>query len=457
MTKIGEHAVVLGASMGGLSAARVLAEHFETVTVVERDVLPHSSANRRGVPQGRHGHAILGRGLAALADFFPGFADDLLAAGVPVLDYRDLSETYLSFAGHLIPRSGGLANVPAVFIPSRPLLETLVRQRLRAFESVNLLDGYDVAALLSDAGGDRVTGARVKAHNSDREHVLNADLVVDATGRAARTPALLNALGYGRPPECSVKVRVTYSSQLFQLPPGALREKIVLVGPVPGRPFGMALLGYENDTWMLTVFGMAGCTPPDVSDEMIDFAAGLAPRHVIDAVRAGEALGEPCRFGYPESRWRRFDKMRRFPDGLVVLGDAMCSFNPIYGQGMTVAMLQAEALGQCLQEGPVDLPRRYFRAAAKPVGVAWQFATGADLKLPEIEGPRSLAVRLTNSYADRLQAAGEYDLDVAAQFLRVVGLMDPPANLVRPRMLLRTAMRGGRSASAQEAGVLTPS
>ena len=457
MTKVGEHAVVLGASMGGLSAARVLADHYETVTVVERDVLPHSSANRRGVPQGRHGHAILGRGLAALADFFPGFADDLLAAGVPVLDYRDMSEAYFSFSGHLLPRSGALPKVPPVFIPSRPLLESLVRQRLRTVHNVSLLDGYDVVALTSSTNGDRITGARVKAHNRDREHELDADLVVDATGRAARTPALLEGLGYGKPPEQSVKVRVTYSSQLLRLPPDSLREKVVLVGPVPGTPTGMALLGYEDNTWMFTVFGMAGCRPPDALDQMIDCAAVLAPGHVIDALRAGEALADPCRFGYPESRWRRYDKMRRFPDGLLVLGDAMCSFNPIYGQGMTVALLQAEALRRCLVDGHSDLGRRYFRTAAKPVGVAWQFATGADLRLPEIEGHRPLSMRLTNSYADRLQAAAKDDPLVAEQFLRVVGLIDPPAKLVHPQMVLRSAMPRRRSTAPREAGVLTPS
>lgn len=457
MTKVGEHAVVLGASMGGLSAARALADHYEMVTVVERDVLPHGSANRRGVPQGRHGHAILGRGLAALADFFPGFADDLVAAGVPVLDYRDMSEAYLSFGRHLLPRSGALPKVPAVFIPSRPLLESLVRQRLRTVCNVRMLDGCDVVALTSNTNGDRITGARVKAHDRDREHELDADLVVDATGRAARTPALLERLGYGRPPERSVKVRVTYSSQLLRLPPGSLREKIVLVGPVPGAPIGMALLGYEDNAWMFTVFGMAGRTPPDALDQMIDCAAAFAPENVIDAVRAGEALADPCRFGYPESRWRRYEKMRRFPDGLVVLGDAMCSFNPIYGQGMTVALLQAEALGRCLADGPADLARRYFRAAAKPVGVAWQFAAGADLSLPEIEGHRPLSVRLTNSYADRLQAAARDDCDVAGQFLRVVGLIDPPTKLVRPKMVLRSAMPRRHSTAPREAGVLAPS
>jgi 2-polyprenyl-6-methoxyphenol hydroxylase-like FAD-dependent oxidoreductase len=133
--------------------------------------------------------------------------------------------------------------------------------------------------------------------------------------------------------------------------------------------------------------------------------------------------------------------MRRFPDGLLVLGDAICSFNPAYGQGMTVAALQAQALGECLRQGPNDLARRYFRAAAKPIGVAWQFAVGGDLSLPEVEGPRPLAVRLSNRYVSRLQAVAETDIAVAEQFTRVVGLLDPPATLLHPRMLLRAARR----------------
>jgi hypothetical protein len=255
----------------------------------------------------------------------------------------------------------------------------------------------------------------------------------------SRTPVFLEALGYGRPAEDSVRVRLTYSSQLLRLPPGTLKEKLVIVSPAPGRPTGMALFGYENDTWILTVFGMAGVEPPCELAEMISFADGLAPPHVLAAIRKGEPLAEVCRFRYPESRWRRYDKMRRFLAGLVVLGDAICSFNPIYGQGMTVAALQAKALRDCLRQGTTDLARRYFRAAAKPIGVAWQFAVGGDLSLPEVEGHRRLAVRLSNKYVARLQTAAETDLTVAEQFTRVVALVDNPASLLRPKMLLRAA------------------
>jgi 2-polyprenyl-6-methoxyphenol hydroxylase-like FAD-dependent oxidoreductase len=219
----------------------------------------------------------------------------------------------------------------------------------------------------------------------------------------------------------------------------------------------MALLGYENDTWMLTAFGVAGAEPPRELPDIVAFVGALTPPHVSDALRDGEPIGEVCRFRYPESRWRRYDKLRRFPDGLLVLGDAICSFNPTYGQGMTVAALQAQALRQCLAEGTSHLARRFFRAAAGPIGVAWQFSVGGDLALPEVEGPRSLSTRLTNKYVERLQTAAESDLDIAEQFTRVIGLIDPPSRLMRPKMLMGAARRRRPPTIRQETEALTPS
>lgn len=452
MPKIGAHAVVLGASMAGLLAARVLADFYETVTVVERDVLADDAVNRRGVPQGRHVHALLGRGSQVLAELFPGFLDDLVAAGAPVLDYADLSMAFVSVAGHQLMRTGGFRDIPPIFIPSRPLLESLVRRRVRETANITLLEGYDVVDLTSTTARDRVTGARVRSRDSASERVLTADLVVDATGRSARTPAFLDALGYGRPAEDQVDVRLVYSSHLLRIPPGMLKEVMVLVSPAPGRPTGMALLAYEDDTWMLTVFGMAGREPPSEPTEMLAFTEDLAPAHVLAAIGAAEPLTEVCRFRYPESRWRRYDKMRRFPAGLLVVGDAICSFNPIYGQGMTVAALQALALRQCLQRGTNGLARRYFRAAAKPIGVAWRFAVGGDLNLPEVEGPRPLSVRLANTYVERLQIAAESDLAVAEQFTKVVALVDPPTRLLQPHMITRVAAANLRRHERRTAG-----
>ena len=287
--------------------------------------------------------------------------------------------------------------------------------------------------------GDRVSGALVRARPDGSERVLGADLVVDAMGRGARTPAFLEGLGYGRPVEDHVGVRLVYSSQLLRLPPGMLNEMAVLIGPVPGRPTGMALFGNENNTWMFTVAGMVGREPPGELAEMLAFVEEFAPAHVLAAIRAGEPLAEVARYRMPSSQWRRYDKMRRFPAGLLVFGDAICSFNPIYGQGMTVAALEALALQRCLRRGEDGLARRYFRATAKVVGAAWQLAAGGDLSLPEVEGPRPLSVRIANKYVDRVLAAAESDTVVAEQFSKVGTLIDPPTRLLRPAVIARVA------------------
>ena len=283
------------------------------------------------------------------------------------------------------------------------------------------------------------------------ERVLSADLVVDAMGRGARTPAFLEGLGYGRPVEDHLRMRLAYSSQLLRIPPGMLNELMVIIGPVPGRPTGMALFSNENNTWIFTVIGMVGREPPDELAEMLAFVEDFAPAHVLAAIRAGEPLAEVARYRMPSSQWRRYDKMRRFPAGLLVFGDAICSFNPIYGQGMTVAALEALALQRCLRRGENGLARRHFQATAKAVGVAWQMATGADLSLPEVEGPRPLPVRIANKYVDRVLAAAESDIVVAEQFARVIGFLDPPTTLFHPALIARVALTNLRRRQSNHA------
>ena len=451
MVKIGEHAVVLGASMSGLLAARVLSDFYRSVTVVDRDVLPTDTAQRRGVPQGRHAHALWARGSQILEHLFPGFLAELVANGCPVYDDGDLSKFYVSFGGHQFVRSGKRDVRPGdeFYYPSRPLLEGQVRRRVRAMTNVTFLDGYDVVELTSTPDRSRVNGVTITSHEGDEKRALTADLVVDATGRGSRTPAFLEQLGYDRPVEDELVVRLAYASQSVRIPPGMLKELLVLVGPVPGRPTGMALFTYESATWMLTVFGLVGREPPADFAGMLAFMEGFAPAHVLSALRHAEPLGEPARYRTPSNRWRRYDKARRFPAGLLAFGDAICSYNPIYGQGMTVAALQAMALDRCLRGGANDLGQRYFRAAAKPIGLAWQLAIGGDLSLPEVEGIRPLTIRLINRYVDRLQAAAEHDVVAADRFLRVAGFLDPPASLMLPSVMLRVAATNWRQARAR--------
>lgn len=232
---------------------------------------------------------------------------------------------------------------------------------------------------------------------------------------------------------------------------------LTLISAAPGRPTGMFLFGYENDTWIFTVFGMIGHQPPRDLTGMLAFAQDYAPAHLLAAVQAGEPMAPVVQHRLPSSQWRRYDKMRRFPDGLLVTGDAMCSFNPVYGQGMSVAAMDALALRESLRRGVTGLSRRYFRAAAKSIGVAWGLAAGSDLAFPEVEGRRTPAMRLTNRFADWVLTACETDAVVHAQFTRVTGLVEPPSRLFDPSFIYRVATvnrrRRQRGSQPQPAGV----
>lgn len=453
---VGEHAIVLGASMAGLLAARVLADFYTKVTVVERDALGDTVTVRKGVPQGCHTHGLLMRGAQALEELLPGLLGQLDEDGATVFDGTDLSRMYFCMNGHLAVRAGAATGL-RVYTTTRPFLESHVRRRLRAIPNVAIVDDHDVADICSTAGG-RVTGARVVSRSSKLAAELTADLVVDATGRGARTPALLKRLGYQPPPEDEVVVDLMYASQLLRFRADALHELGGVVSPVPGRPTGMTIAKCENDTLFFTVFGMAGDHPPVDLNGMCDFAAEFSPPHLVAAVRASEPLGPVAQHRFRSSRWRRYDKARRLPEGLLVVGDALCSFNPIYAQGMTVAALEALALRDCLSRGADRLPHRFFRAAAKPIGLAWQMAVGGDLSLPEIEGTAPLGTRLLNGYIDRILGAAEHDVATFEQFVRVAWLVDPPIKLLGAEMIRRAVLanygRGQRDRDVDSAALV---
>jgi 2-polyprenyl-6-methoxyphenol hydroxylase-like FAD-dependent oxidoreductase len=305
---------------------------------------------------------------------------------------------------------------------------------------VTILDGHEVTEVTSTPDPRRITGVRAVSHDGGAERELTADVVMDAMGRGAHTPALLESLGYGRPVEDHVVMHTNYASQLLRIPHGTLPEMLVDIGPAPGRPAGMFLSGYENDTWMFTVFGMVGHQPPGDLAGMLSFAQEYCPDHLIAALRAAEPVSEVEHHHMPSSQWRRYDKMSELPDGLLVCGDAICSVNPIYGQGMTLAALQAVALRACLRRGEANLPRRYFRASAKPVGVAWQMVASLDLAFPGVAGRRSRWMRIATRLMDWAMTASESDVVVAVRFFRVNSLIDSPIRLLHPALVYRVAV-----------------
>lgn len=441
-TTVGDRAVVLGGSVAGLLAARVLAETYAEVVVVERDELPSVPAHRRGVPQSRHIHGLLAGGQQALEELFEGLTVELAGLGAPVGDMLD--DVRLYFGDHrLRPGRSGLVAVQA----SRPMIEHRLRARVRRLSSVEVMDRCDVAGLTATGDGRRITGVRVVSRrDGSAERVLGADIVVDATGRGSRTPAWLESLGYARPPVDRVKVGLGYASRTYRLDAELLGGDLGIIMPAtPSHPRGGGLAVMEDDRFIVTLFGILGDHPPTDPSGFAAFADTLAFPDIAEVLRAAEPLDQPVSYRHPVSVRHRYERLTRLPDGLVVMGDAACTFNPIYGQGMTVAALQALALRDHLRHGRVARPLTLAKEVGRIVDVPWSMATGGDLAFDGVPGRRSLPTRFVNRYVAKLHDAAAADADLGRAFLRVAGLVDPPKALFAPTVVARVMRPLGRS------------
>lgn len=447
------HGVVIGASIAGLLAATALSEACSRVTVYERDTLPAGPGPRRGVPHSRQLHAIHARGVLALEELLPGFRDDLLAAGAVPTDTQGDIHWFLDDY-QLKPAHTGLEGMGI----SRPALEWLIRARVAKLPGVTIADGTDVARLVTagDGGtGDRVTGVVTRAARTQdaAEQAVAADLVVDAAGRGSRTPVWLTELGRDAPEMSRVRNRVTYVCRIYRRDPRQLDGRFgSLVASYPGRAFGGAALRMEGDRWIVLIAGMNGTELPDDEAGMIAFADQLACPDIAAVMRESEPLSEPMKYTFPEST--RYHYERDYLSGLLVIGDAYSSFNPIYGQGMTITALEALVLRRLLngagasKSGAAGLERDYFQAAGKLVDGAWELSVGSDLRFPEIEGKRRPGAGLVNAYLAKLRAAASVDATIGRDFLRVSNMMDPPAKLLSPGMMLRVFRSAGKAVRA---------
>jgi 2-polyprenyl-6-methoxyphenol hydroxylase-like FAD-dependent oxidoreductase len=447
-------AVVLGGSVAGLITARVLSDVYDTVTVIDRDTPPDAALPRRGVPQSRQLHVLLARGRRALDELFTGFSGDLTRAGAPLVDLND--EVHWFNDGYRMRRApSDLVGVGA----SRPLIEHALRARVRRLPNVRLCPGTVASGLLTADDGSRVRGVRVTPYGSDTPATVPADLVVDACGRASRTPAWLAELGYPVAREERVPVDVTYASRLYERDAGHLGGLSgLLINAVPGRPRTGIVAVQENGRFAVALSGVLGEQPPGDDEGFARFAESLGVPELTEMIREAVPVSEPVRMRYPESVRRRYETLGRFPRGLLVTGDALCSFNPVYGQGITVAALQGLLLRDLLVPGADPPWRRFFRAAAGVIDGPWSISAGTDLRFTGVPGRRTAKVRLVNAYVPRLHAAARTDPALGNAFLRVLNLVDQPSRLLRPAVVTAVLRGSGRSARVPlpgDAGVYT--
>jgi hypothetical protein len=382
---------------------------------------------------------LMARGAMEFDDLFPGLLENMVAAGVPMLENRP-DCIHLGAAGHVLGTGHTLRDEFTAYVPSRPHLEWQLRKRVQDIDNVEIAR-RSVAEPRFDRARQRVTGVLLdaEAHQGGEPEFVPADLVVDAAGRGTRLPAWLEQWGYQRPVEATIGIGIHYASQQFRMPEGVIAEKMVVAGASHDESLGLGMLCYEDGTWVLTTFGVADAEPPPTFPEMLALADKLLPAHFNAALAQAEPVGEPAYHAFPASRWRRYHKLDRFPAGIVPLGDAVASFNPTFGQGMTMTSLQAGHLRRALQAPVENLARELNRATAKTTYPVWMMNAIGDITFHHAvtKEPVPWWWRPSGSLFDQFLGAAETNPVLAEWFLRRFSLLDSLYMIPPPRIIGR--------------------
>jgi 2-polyprenyl-6-methoxyphenol hydroxylase-like FAD-dependent oxidoreductase len=440
-----DRAVVIGASLAGMSAARALSDHFARVTVVERDRLDDADEFRPGVPQARQVHALLRGGSDSFERLFPGFEAQVIARGARSVCWaREVR--WWHFGGWKGAHESTLASLAC----SRFLVEDTIRRRVRELPAIELVDGARAEALITDDARSAARGVRLADGR-----VLEADLVVDASGRGSKAIEWLRAFGFEPPEETVVTSFLGYASRIYRRPPRDPGWIGLLVHPTPpASNRGGVVVALEGDRWHVILMGAARDYPPTDPDEFAAYARSLPVPDVHDAIAGAEPLSPIYGYRNTENRLRRFDRLPRYLERFVVLGDAACCFNPVYGQGMTTAAMAAELLGRCVgaaDSGPLVVARRFQRKLGKLLSVPWSLATGEDLRYPETEGGRATPVmRVLQRYVDAVIRLGVSDAAAYDAFWQVLHMCKQPSSLLAPWLFMRVLAGKRRWAFSRE-------
>ncbi len=433
-------AIVMGASIAGLWTARALIDHFDEVIVLERDHLPEGADFRSGAPQVRQFHTLLQSGLQQMKEWFPGLDEELISAGA--VPYDVIGDIHLRANNRWLPQfpSGSI-----LLSCSRLLLESSIRRRLRQNPCIRFVEGVEVVGLQSDEEKRRVTGARIRnrrggSDQGEGDPIYEADLVVDALGRHSQTPEWLVEMGYSTPKESEVDSFLGYVTRKYKRKPNT--PMILIIATPPNDPYGALVFPEENDTMVALIGGYNKHYPPTDPDEFDAFVHVLGPEFQ-ETLRGAEPLSQPYGYRGTSSRWRHYEQLERWPERFVVLGDAFCGFNPIYGQGMSVAAMSAAALADRVKHsrGNLDgVAQSTLRGISRITQGVWLLATSADLEWPGTQGGtvgKSPLDRFGRWYVGKMLESTPFDKEVRLVFVAVNQLIKPATALFAPGIFLR--------------------
>ena len=417
-----------------------MAKYFDRVEIIERDDLAASARSRSGTPQDRHPHGLLAGGLRALDQIFPGFKSDLAAAGaVPVSSAREV-QFERPDVGVLPKREFGISLLCA----TRPLIELVLRRYAKALANITLRPASRVIGIVPAAGGAGASGVQF-VNGSGRFETLDADLVVDASGRGAPTLTLLDALCWDRPEMTEIGVDITYSTAAVEIPPTATTEwKLVLTQPDPPHlALHAVLVPTEDGHWIIAIADHSTTAWIETWDAFLEASRSLITPTVYNSLRDAEPPDGIRHYRFPASTWKHFERLPRLPRGVLPVADALCRFNPIHGQGMSSAAQQARLLQDVLYRAAAELDpiaavqAGFMAEVASVLETPWTMSTSADLAFPQTRGERPDNFAETRQFEAALFRAAVADPVVHRAMLEVAQLLQPQSLLQEPNIMRR--------------------
>ncbi|MEO1391625.1 MAG: FAD-dependent monooxygenase [Cyanobacteria bacterium J06634_5] len=438
------HAIVMGGSITGLLAGRVLANHFRHVTIIERDTYPAKPNSRPGVPQSRFLHVLLQRGQLILEELFPGLTQELVSKGVPLLkDCEDIA--FYSQYGAAKKEASRIE----MLSPTRGLLDWTIRDRLRQRKNLSFLEGSQVTGLIATPNRTGIAGVEVQTQQG--ANTLLAELVVDASGKTSKTPQWFQRLGYEAPPETLIDAHIGYAHRFFQRPKNwANRWQAVVIWPnQPEHNRAGILYPVEGDLWIVGLGGAAPELPPTDEAGYLDYARTLASPEIYEAIKSAKPVSDIYLYCGNENRRRAYEKLSSFPDNFLVMGHAACAFNPVYAQGMTMAAIEAQLLDRALQKlsAPLrpgwnhTLQRQFSQAEDIP----WAMATEMDQRCIQRNQPQSILARFQTWYQNQFLQLATQDSEVYRRMMLVTHMLKTPSSLLAPSLLWKVWLNSMRT------------